>query len=220
MAERNLGFYGSLNQARKLVIPNNAKFNTTDAVVSGIAKPQGLDMEKRVNEAEDGLNRIISQRMGLNTAQDMVHHIIHHPIMDTVPYIDTLRKIYDAKEKVSGEGPFEFGVGGSAGPNSGDINLNMNFPGGLSPRVVTHETAHLLTFPWQHGVHSNHFQQPVKAAPKHDWMMAKIHTMAVEAALGTFVANQLKREYRSRGVDFGEGGTEVDPWDHIPKELK
>jgi hypothetical protein len=217
MTERNLGFYGSLAHARGLVIPNNATFNTTDAVVAGTAQPQGFDMEKRVNEAENGLNKIISQRMSEGTAQDMVHHIIHHPIMDTIPYIDTLRKIYDVKDYVTDEGPFEYGIGGMAGPRSGNIQLNTRFPGGLSPRVVTHETAHLLSFPWQHGVHSNFYQQPVKGVPQHNWMMAKIHTMAVEAALGTFVANQLKREYRSRGVDFGEGGKEVDPFDHIPK---
>jgi hypothetical protein len=172
-------------------------------------------------------NRIFSKKIPLMEAKGIASEIIFHPIMDTIPHIDTLRKIWNPSEQIHNTFPADrwggkhadYYLRGATNYDRGDIYLNpsKNEYSGMNAMTITHETAHLLASPWVYGVHSNVLGGNVRMHPQHNWIMAKVHTMAVEAALGTKAAQKLKKEYREAGVDFGEGGTEVNPWDHIPK---
>lgn len=209
----------------------------THSVVSGtLHGPYGPDKTQTLYDAEQELtnrHRSLRFQMSIPTARDMAEEIIFHPIMDTIPHIDTLRKIWNPKQ-IHGEFPDDLysrrhawgTLAGAVRYETGEMyikpnhyerhNRRSNYR--IRPITVTHETAHLLASPWYYGVHSNILGGVGKFSPQHGWMMAKIHTMAVEAALGTKEAERLKSEYRKAGIDFGESGTEVDPWDHIPKQ--
>lgn len=180
--------------------------------------------EKEVTQSIPSLRKNIP----LMTAKGIAAEVIFHPMMDVIPHIDTLRKIWNPSEQIHQVFPKDEWTGkhdsyyldGATNLERGDIYLRKSSGQSgfkLTPLVVTHEVSHLLTSPYMYGVHSNVLGGTVKINPKHEWLMAKVHTMAVEAALGTKAAQLLKKEYRNAGVDFGERGREVDPWDHIPK---
>ena len=210
----------------------NPPHKKTHAVVQGTLHGMywggdANDMYSAENEARK-TNKSLGKTVSLMEAKGIAAEVIFHPSMDTIPHIDVLRKIYNPSVQIHQTFPADryqgkydsYYLKGNMNMDTGDIYLKPTVRSSnhtLTPLTVTHEVSHLLATPWMYGVHSNALGGTVKINPGHHWIMAKIHTMAVEAALGTKAAEQVKKEYRNAGIDFGEKGTEVDPWDHIPK---
>ena len=158
-------------------------------------------------------------------ARDLVGEAIHHPNMDEIPGIESIRMGFNPTSHLQLSDELPEGVLGQVarridGQQTMTLGHTPDYP--LRTNIVTHELSHLLSSPtlypamqlawnkhWENAdkrgeIHDEDAADNLSDSVSHSWPHARAHIHAVRTALGNEAADVLRNIYRAHGVSFGK----------------